>query len=235
MYLVWAVALLRRRSEGRRAVAVISYFGVVWYLITDIPLLIAGPEARHLYLPAVGPCIATAFLAMPTCFLLQKNAGYVRLLGAALLISLFGCQLRKENNQFVELGETSARGTTQMAAIMTTIPKQTLVIIQFPDSVFLPFALQRPFTSTDLYSQARSLVSPMALPAPKWWGRPNRYSRQNLQAPRCAQGNQSPRMGKAESVVAVTKRLAPKFSSSLRHRIVGRSSGLSKFRLGPRG
>lgn len=180
LYVVWAVSLLRRRPESRRALAVVLYFGVVWYLISDIPLLVAGPEARHLYLPAVGPCIATAFLAMPTCFLFQKNAGYVRLLGAALLISLFGCQLWKDNSQFVQLGKTSARGMTQMAAIIMTLPKHTLVIIQFPDSVFLPFALQRPFTSVDLYSQARIIEFPSmsGYPLPQWWGK----TKQTLQA-----------------------------------------------------
>jgi hypothetical protein len=171
LYLFWAFFLLQRRSDGRNAIAVVLYFGLVWYLISDIPLLVASFEARHLYLPAVGPCIATAFLAMPPNLELRERAGYPRLLEAALLAGLFACQLRQENSQYLRRGEVSASGIAQMAAMLGAMPKQTLVIIQFPEEAFLPFALQRPFTSTDLYSRVRVIEFPQMCgwPLPQWW------------------------------------------------------------------
>lgn len=146
---------MQRRSQARRTLAVVLYFAVVWYLISDIPLLVASFEARHLYLLAVGPCIATAFLAMPPDLGQWKEARYVRWLGAGLLVVFSACQLWKDNAQFVRSGEMSARATTQMAAMMGATPKQTLVIVQFREEEFLPFVLQEPFTSADLYSRVR--------------------------------------------------------------------------------
>lgn len=173
LYLVWAFSLWRRRFECRRSLAVILYFGLVWYLICDIPLLATAFEARHLYLPAVGPCIAISFLAMPICLETRPDVGYARLLGVALLVVLLACQLEKDNAQFVRRGEVSAKGTTQIAAMVGALPAQTLVIIQFPEDAFLPFALQRPFTSTDFYSQARIVEFPhmCGWPLPQWWNK----------------------------------------------------------------
>jgi hypothetical protein len=44
--------------------------------------------------------------------------------------------------------------------MLGAIPKQSLVVLSFPEGAVLPFALQSPFTSTDLYSQQRIIAFP---------------------------------------------------------------------------
>ena len=160
VYLVWALHLVLRPAQDRRTLAVILYFGVVWYLISDMPLLVASFEARHLYLLAVGPCIATATFALPLDLDDVKGTTKVRFLGAALLVMFCAQQLWKDNAEFARAAEMSGRATPQIAELVAAIPKQTLVIVQFREEPFLPFALQEPFTSTDLYSRVRVIEFP---------------------------------------------------------------------------
>lgn len=179
LYLVWVLSLLRRRSEYRRSMEVILYFGLVWYLITNLPLLVVYQDPHHLYLPAVGPCIATAFLVAPARAELRKHGGYLRLLGAALLVGFSACQLWKEDTQWARKAEVSARGTAQLAAALGDMPKQTLVVVWFPRESSatefwdenLPYSLQEPFSPTDLYSRAHIIELPdiYCCPLPQWW------------------------------------------------------------------
>jgi hypothetical protein len=172
LYMVWALSLLRRRSECPRTIAVILYFGVVWYLISTLPLLaVLSLDSRYLYLPAVGTCIAVAYLVLPACPGPQKEASYLRFLGAVLLICISACQLWKDNTQRAREGEIWRRMTAQMAAALEEMPKQALVIIPVAEELYLPFALQTPFASTDFYSRVRIIEDPVTycLPAPRWW------------------------------------------------------------------
>lgn len=171
LLLVWAIQLLRNKAHDRRAIVVVLYFGIVWYIISGLPLLVAAPDARHLYLPAVGPCIAIAFLAMPTSLMLRKRAGYSRLLGPVLLVLVFGLVLRRENKEWIEYGEDSEKVTTQMATAVGAMPQNSLLIILAPGGETLPFALQTPFASMDLYSRMQIIESPgmSSLPRPEWW------------------------------------------------------------------
>jgi hypothetical protein len=178
LYLVWALSLLRRRSECPKSIAVILYFGVVWYLISTLPLLAISPDSRYLYLPAVGPCIAVAFLVLPACRAPRKEAGYLRFLGAVLLICISACQLWKDNTQWAHEGEIRRRMTAHMAAALEEMPKQALVIIPVAEELLLyfPYAMQPPFTSTDLYSRVRIIEDPgtYCLLPPRWWEKTRR-------------------------------------------------------------
>jgi hypothetical protein len=177
LYLVWALSLLRRRSECPRSIAVILYFGLVWYLISNLPLLaVSPPDSRYLYLPVVGTCIAVAYLVLPACPEPWKEAGYLRLLAAALLICISVSQLWKGHTRWVRLGETSRSMTAQLAAAMEDMPKQALVIILVAEDYILPFTLQPPFTSTDLYSRVCIIEQPGAYHRtfPQWWEKTRR-------------------------------------------------------------
>jgi hypothetical protein len=57
-----------------------------------------------------------------------------------------------------------------MAAMVEAMPKQSFVLISFREHGFLPFALQSPFTRTDLSSQVRIIEYPdmCDCPLPKW-------------------------------------------------------------------
>jgi hypothetical protein len=155
LYLVWVLSVLRRRSECHRSIAVILYFGLVWYLISNLPLLIVVPRVWHLYLPAIGPCVATSFLAFPAGHEPRKGPGYLRLLGFVFLVFLSASQLWKENTHGARRGEMSAKMTAQLRAALEDVPKESLVVI-WPGESFsalgdaLPYSVQAPFTSTDL-------------------------------------------------------------------------------------
>jgi uncharacterized membrane protein len=173
LFLVWAVFLLTHRSDCRRSMLVILYFGLVWNLISNLPLLAIYQSPHHLYLPSVGFCIATAFLAVPVCTELCRHAPYLRLLGATLLLCLCACQLWKENAEWACKAKESASASAQLAAALEGIPKQPLVIIWPVVSSLvsgwggmLPFALQRPFTSTELYSPLGIIEPPCMYSSP---------------------------------------------------------------------
>jgi len=171
LYMVWVLSLLRRRFECLRTMAVILYFGLVWYLVSNLPLLVVWPNSRYLYLPAVGLCIAAAFLILPACRAPRKEAGYLRCLGAVLLICISAFQSWEDNTKWVRKGETSRRMTAQLAAALEQTPKQALVIIPVAQELSLPYAMQAPFTSTDLYSRVCIIEGPGTYGRllPDWW------------------------------------------------------------------
>ena len=179
LYLAWIVALLRRRTECRRSIEVILYFGVVWYTITNLPLLATYDDPHHLYLPAIGPCIATAFLVAPACTELRKHLGYLRLLGAALLVGCCAFQLRREDLQWARKAEVTERGTAQLAAVLGNMSRPSLVVVWFPSSPTdswdenLPYSLQQPFQPADLYSRAHIIEDPdiYCCPLDHWWAK----------------------------------------------------------------
>jgi hypothetical protein len=183
--LVWAIQILQSNPQGLRAIPVILYFGIVWFLVTGLPLLAAAPDPRHLYLPAVGPCLAIAFLAMPTSLILRKRAGYSRLLGCACIVVLFGLALRKQNDTWIQTGDTSQRVTRQLASAVAAMPEKSLVIVQLPGGAFLPFALQPPFTPTDLYARVDIIEPPQNsnLPALQWWQKNRQILEHELSGP----------------------------------------------------
>jgi hypothetical protein len=180
LYLVWVFSLLRQRSRCRRSIAVLVYFGLVWYLISNAPLLAIPPSIGHVYLPSAGPCIATAFLALPACEEPRKRAVRLRLLGAAFLVCLSACQLWKENTKWAGTWRETLAVPPQLVAAVAGLPKQTLVIVWYAESglptsrvseEYLPYALQPPFTHTDLYSRMRIIEAPemYCCPLPQWW------------------------------------------------------------------
>jgi len=171
LYLVWALSLVRRRPECRGSIVLILYFGLVWYGISNLPLLVVSPVSRYLYLPAVGPCIATALFAFPAFRQPPKEAKYLRLLGAVFLVCLSASLVWKENTQWARVGEISRRMTEQFSTAIADVPKQALVIIPDAEDNSLPYPLQTPFASTDLYSRVRIIELPYAcaFPLSQWW------------------------------------------------------------------
>jgi hypothetical protein len=178
---VWAISLLRRVSACRRSVEIMFYFGLVWYLVSNAPLMVSYLDAHHLYIPSAGLCVAAAFLAAPIGREACPRVGYVRWLGAALVVVICASQLWSDNTQWARKAEVSGRGTSQLARAMTEIPRQALVIVWFPSdtptvSIWdenLPYALQPPFQTMDLYSPSRIVELPgtYCCPLPQWWGK----------------------------------------------------------------
>jgi hypothetical protein len=180
LYMAWALFILRRPSECRRSLVEILYFGLVWYVISSAPLLAVHVSVGHLYLPSAGPCIATAFLAVPICAQFQKRAGYLRLVGAFFLVCLCGRELWKENIRWARAWGEMLDAPSQLAASLQELPGQALVIIWYAGGQptafrwteeILPYSLQPPFTSTDIYSRLRIIEAPemYCCPVAQWW------------------------------------------------------------------
>ncbi len=169
MYLVWALLLLRKRPADVD-LSVILYFGLVWFMLADLPLLLAALDARHLYLPAVGPCIAVAFCALPAGSS-ARETGNVRLATAALLLALAGAQLTWLNEEFSGLVAFSRNEDKQLAAELDATPSQALLVVRYPAEEVLPFPLQPPFAPAEL-TRFHSLIAPPSAygwPLPEWW------------------------------------------------------------------
>jgi hypothetical protein len=108
IYLVSSVDLVRKRAECRRSIEVIVYFGIIWYGITNLSLLATYQDPHHLYLPAIGPCIATAFMIAPACTGSSNRTGDIRLLFAVFLVILCGTRLWNEDMQWARKVEQSS-------------------------------------------------------------------------------------------------------------------------------
>lgn len=171
LYLFWGLSFLRRPPKDHKPMELTVCLGLVWCLISSLPLLAVDLTSRYLYLPAVGFCIATAFWVLPAHRKPRLEAGSLRLLGAVLLILLSASQLWKQNKQDAHMGEVSERIAAQLATALRAMPSQNLVIIREPEEYIMPFVLQPPFTSADLYSRARIIEFPSAYccPLSTWW------------------------------------------------------------------
>ncbi len=179
IYVVSAIALLRLLSTARLSIQLILFFSAVWYLVTNLPLLVVYQDPHHLYLPSVGACIASAFLIAPVSTRPGRNTGFVRLLSALLLVVFCALQLWTEDMQWARKAEVSQRGTAQLATALESTPPQSLVIVWFPNESSpteswdenLPYSLQQPFQSADLYSRAAIIEDPdiYCCPLDHWW------------------------------------------------------------------
>jgi hypothetical protein len=166
---VWVFVLFRKRSACRKCIAVVAYFGLVWYVISNLPFLIEGRVTYHLYLPAVGLSIATAFLAFPLYPEPRKEARYLRFLGVVFLVGISATQLWKENAEYARIGNMSERMAAQLVTALAEVPKESLVVIWPAESYLaasgwgeeiLPYAAEPPFAPTDLYSIVRIIEHP---------------------------------------------------------------------------
>jgi hypothetical protein len=166
----FAIGLWRRRSQDRSTMAWVVFFGLVWYLIADLPLLVASFEPRHLYLVAVGPCIAAAFVIFPEEETAHGRLAPVRFAAAAVLIAIFAAQLWSENSKIRRQGETSAATVAQIVALGPTLSPEAIVVIPIRQPGLLPFSLQVPFATSDFYSRLRVIEYPdlCDCPFPRW-------------------------------------------------------------------
>lgn len=178
--LVWALLLFRLRHQCRRSVALVLYFGLVWYLISNAPYLIEGHVVYHLYLPAAGLCIGVACLALPICRAPGKEHRYSRLLGMGLLVIVSVARMWKGEAEYTRFGDMSARMAGQLAVSLNNIPKDELVVLWPSNSSLIasgwgegivPFSVQPPFTPTDLYSNIRVIEHPdmSCCGVGEWW------------------------------------------------------------------
>jgi hypothetical protein len=179
--LAWSLLLLRTGSSGRREMTAVLFFGLVWYGVTSLPLLITYHSARHFYLPAAGPCLAIACLGARAGGESFGRTSSVRWAAALALLGALAFLTWGQNRQWVRAGELSKQLEGEFAVAVENTPGDSLAIVWAPDSYrdayvwawILPFALQPPFTSSDLYSQRPLIEFPdmFCCPVSQWWAK----------------------------------------------------------------
>lgn len=151
-----------RASRIRKLV----FFGPVWWLIGVAPIAVAGYESpRHVYLAAVGWALV---LGMAGDTLRRQPEGSLRWVPVALAIivlGFYGFRLYGAVGEYNFLAAVSARAVRELTVEVRASKPGTLLIVGVPPPAWewaLPFAVQPPFTRTDL-TQRVFIVSPRAL------------------------------------------------------------------------
>ena len=179
---VWTLSLLLDRSESRQTIELIIYFGLVWYFISTAPLMASDLSVGHLYLPSTGPCIATAFCAIPISAEVRMRAGYLRRVCALFLVCVCGSTLWAENVHWAHSWGEMLDAPPELPGSLQGLPGKALVVIWIPGGrtaeshwteEYLPYALQAPFTATDLNSQLSIVETPevYCCSVSQWWGK----------------------------------------------------------------
>lgn len=178
----WAVAFhfKKHRDEIGKAL----FFGPIWYLVSTLPLLATATSVGHLYIPSVGPSIAVAFLAVPCAMTTIDRANLVRLISMFVLVGVFAGALWSENAHWAHTWNEMLAAPPKLSEPLQSLPDNSLVIVRNAPGgnagfswteEFLPYALQCPFTSNDLYSRLAIIEVPEAYccPIAQWWAKTN--------------------------------------------------------------
>jgi hypothetical protein len=174
--------LYAARRRFARAIALVVFFGPVWYGLTVLPLLVTYRAARHLYLPSAGIAVALALLILPTCDEGRPRRSVLRLALAALLAMVYATLLVGQNGRWLAAAALARQSRADLAAIASGLPAGSTVVIDNLEgfrpggTVYfwrwsLPFALRPPFVAADLYAPLRVLEPPevYCCPASVWW------------------------------------------------------------------
>jgi hypothetical protein len=161
LVVVWA--RVRRRAESRH----LMYFGPVWWLIGVAPILVAGyASPRHVYLAAAGWAIVIGLLfdLLRRATLETPRYRLVRL-AAAVVFVLYLVPLVRSVREWNRMAAVSHRVVRDVRSAALSAPEGSLLIVGAPTRSWewaLPFAVQPPFTRTDLTERV-FIVSPRPL------------------------------------------------------------------------
>lgn len=125
------------------------FFGLGWYLVATLPLVITYVSARHLYLASAGVCVALA-LALHALFRVRT----VFTLAAVALAALFGHRLTQTSSPWRDAGRQSHEVARELAWVAAHAQPGAAVLIDLPPQLrgaffwewATPFALRPPFT-----------------------------------------------------------------------------------------
>lgn len=172
--LVAAAALWGRLAPSREAVErrAFWFFGVGWYLVATLPLVVTYVSARHLYLASAGLCIAVAIALRG----LWARAWFVGGAGAALAVGL-AVQLAPPVRGWTKAAELSTQIGREAEALVARVPAGTLVLLDAPSMLGVgytwawaaPFSLRPPFAAADLTARCEFLTLPDVWFYPGQW------------------------------------------------------------------
>jgi len=178
LLLLWAVLLfaltllpLLHRGARRRAQVMLAgvarpalFFGVVWYLISIIPLMSTYRSARHLYLPSFGLCIAVGLL-LPR--VVTKR--WMLTATFAVLIAVCSAELLYYAVRWRQAAHLSRQMRDDVQQLIRDVPEGSgIILVNTPGfergllvwAWATPFVLRQPFSDSDIYSRFRVLDAP---------------------------------------------------------------------------
>jgi hypothetical protein len=148
--IVWLVIGWRR---GIREPRVAVFFGVVWYLVATLPLMLTYPSVRHLYLASAGVAVG---LSVVSAQLLRRRFVFAGVMTAFILAC--GWQLRIEEGSWRGAGKLSKQVSESIEQVAARASAGDLLLLNVPENnerAFIwswasPFALRPPFQERDL-------------------------------------------------------------------------------------
>jgi hypothetical protein len=164
-----AAVFLRRLppDAGRRVLALLVFFGPVWWVIGVAPTAVAGYESpRHVYLAAVGWAMVLGILA-DLAWLRARTPAARRVVAALALATcgFYAVRLYGVVGQWNRMAAVSHQAVLDVRREVLASPERTLVIAGAPTRSWewaVPFSVRPPFTRTDL-TQRAFIITPWLL------------------------------------------------------------------------
>jgi hypothetical protein len=160
--------LLGRSVEGRRrALALLAFFGPVWWIVGVAPTAVAGYESpRHVYLAAAGWAIVIGIVTDLGWLRARRLAGQRVVSAAALaVVAFYVVVLHGVVSEWNRIAAVSHRAVVDVRGEVLSSPPGTLVIVGAPTRSWewaVPFSVRPPFTRVDLTERA-FIVTPWLL------------------------------------------------------------------------
>jgi hypothetical protein len=158
---IWALLILfiiactvflkyfRRRLTG--VYNTLLFFGIAWYLISIMPLVVTYVAPRHLYIASIGTCV---MLAIAGQRLLPKR---IFLLGTLILLTCYSVFTSQYVNESAQVSSISTSAQQKVDNLVSEAPKGSVLIVDIPASYnrdrlwawSSPFVFQKPFRAVD--------------------------------------------------------------------------------------
>jgi hypothetical protein len=156
--------------RARRWAAAFVFFGVGWYALATLPLVVTYVSARHLYLASAGLCVAWA-LGLGA---LPRRAGWGL---AVVLAASFAVALPTATRPWREAAHLSGVTAAAVREATRQAPPGAALLIDAPELLngayvwawASPFALRPPFQAIDLTRERVVLERPQLYLFPEKW------------------------------------------------------------------
>lgn len=148
------------------------YFGPVWWLVSTMPLLVTYISPRHLYLASAGVVVALGVALDALCGARRHVWLYVGVLGASALIMAYTLRLGVAVAEWNTSATISQKMSADVERQASAIPAGSLLVlgtqrqraahgmVTWLWGYALPFALQSPFTPSDVTRRAFIIAPP---------------------------------------------------------------------------
>jgi hypothetical protein len=173
--------LWRHRRAGEATVLLVGFFGLVFPVVTHLPLVVTYLSPRHLYLPGAGLAIAAGAALFPReAAITGTHRTLPRMALLLLLLATFVPALRHGQRAWRTASEISRQARRGIEAASRKLPRGALLVVAGVPAerdgtlvwrFALPFALQPPFAADDL-ERSRTLIEVPDLyccPLEQWW------------------------------------------------------------------